>query len=198
VTGTIKSITDFGIFIGLEGGIDGLVHLSDLSWTLPGEEAVRQYKKGMEIDAVVLAIDAERERISLGIKQIEKDPFSAYLAQHEKGSIVKGTVLKIEPQGITVNLAAGVEGYIRTSELSRDPVDDPKKAMREEQEIEAMFMAVDRKKRTITLSIKAREHKEEETALEAYGAAGTAAATTKLGDLLRPQLDVSETGKEHD
>ena len=124
VTGTIKSITDFGIFIGLEGGIDGLVHLSDLSWTLPGEEAVRQYKKGMEIDAMVLAIDAERERISLGIKQIEKDPFSAYLAQHEKGSIVKGTVLKIEPQGITVNLAAGVEGYIRTSELSRDPVDD--------------------------------------------------------------------------
>jgi small subunit ribosomal protein S1 len=200
VTGTIKSITDFGIFIGLEGGIDGLVHLSDLSWTLPGEEAVRQYKKGMEIDAMVLAIDAERERISLGIKQIEKDPFSAYLAQHEKGSIVKGTVLKIEPQGITVNLAAGVEGYIRTSELSRDPVDDiPKKAaMREGQEIEAMFMAVDRKKRIITLSIKAREHKEEETALEAYGAAGTAAATTKLGDLLRPQLDVSETGKEHD
>ena len=200
VTGTIKSITDFGIFIGLEGGIDGLVHLSDLSWILPGEEAVRQYKKGMEIDALVLAIDAERERISLGIKQIEKDPFSAYLAQHEKGSIVKGTVLKIEPQGITVNLAAGVEGYIRTSELSRDPVDDiPKKAaMREGQEIEAMFMAVDRKKRIITLSIKAREHKEEETALEAYGAAGTAAATTKLGDLLRPQLDVSETGKEHD
>ena len=200
VTGTIKSITDFGIFIGLEGGIDGLVHLSDLSWILPGEEAVRQYKKGMEIDAMVLAIDAERERISLGIKQIEKDPFSAYLAQHEKGSIVKGTVLKIEPQGITVNLAAGVEGYIRTSELSRDPVDDiPKKAaMREGQEIEAMFMAVDRKKRIITLSIKAREHKEEETALEAYGAAGTAAATTKLGDLLRPQLDVSETGKEHD
>ena len=198
VTGTIKSITDFGIFIGLEGGIDGLVHLSDLSWILPGEEAVRQYKKGMEIDAVVLAIDAERERISLGIKQIEKDPFSAYLAQHEKGSIVKGTVLKIEPQGITVNLAAGVEGYIRTSELSRDPVDDPKKIMREGQEIEAMFMAVDRKKRIITLSIKAREHKEEETALEAYGAAGTAAATTKLGDLLRPQLDVSETGKEHD
>ncbi|HZA29721.1 MAG TPA: 30S ribosomal protein S1 [Gammaproteobacteria bacterium] len=199
VTGTIKSITDFGIFIGLEGGIDGLVHLSDLSWTLPGEEAVRQYKKGMEIDAMVLAIDAERERISLGIKQIEKDPFSAYLAQHEKGSIVKGTVLKVEPQGITVNLAAGVEGYIRTSELSRDPVDDPKKAaMREGQEIEAMFMAVDRKKRIITLSIKAREHKEEETALEAYGAAGTAAATTKLGDLLRPQLDVSETGKEHD
>lgn len=200
VRGTIKSITDFGIFIGLEGGIDGLVHLSDLSWTLPGEEAVRQYKKGMEIDAMVLAIDAERERISLGIKQIEKDPFSAYLAQHEKGSIVKGTVLKIEPQGITVNLAAGVEGYIRTSELSRDPVDDiPKKAaMREGQEIEAMFMAVDRKKRIITLSVKAREHKEEETALEAYGAAGTAAATTKLGDLLRPQLDVSETGKEHD
>ena len=200
VMGTIKSITDFGIFIGLEGGIDGLVHLSDLSWTLPGEEAVRQYKKGMEIDALVLAIDAERERISLGIKQIEKDPFSAYLAQHEKGSIVKGTVLKVEPQGITVNLAAGVEGYIRTSELSRDPVDDiPKKAaMREGQEIEAMFMAVDRKKRIITLSIKAREHKEEETALEAYGAAGTAAATIKLGDLLRPQLDVSETGKEHD
>ena len=199
VTGTIKSITDFGIFIGLEGGIDGLVHLSDLSWTLPGEEAVRQYKKGMEVDALVLAIDAERERISLGIKQIEKDPFSAYLAQHEKGSIVKGTVLKVEPQGITVNLAAGVEGYIRTSELSRDPVDDPKKAaMREGQEIEAMFMAVDRKKRIITLSIKAREHKEEETALEAYGAAGTAAATIKLGDLLRPQLDVSETGKEHD
>jgi small subunit ribosomal protein S1 len=200
VTGIIKSITDFGIFIGLEGGIDGLVHLSDLSWILPGEEAVRQYKKGMEIDAMVLAIDAERERISLGIKQIEKDPFSAYLAQHEKGSIVKGTVLKVEPQGITVNLAAGAEGYIRTSELSRDPVDDiPKKAaMREGQEIEAMFMAVDRKKRIITLSIKAREHKEEETALEAYGAAGTAAATTKLGDLLRPQLDVSETGKEHD
>ncbi len=195
VKGMIKSITDFGIFIGLEGGIDGLVHLSDLSWTLPGEEAVRHYKKGSEVEAVVLAIDAERERISLGIKQIEKDPFSVYLAEHEKGSIVKGTVLRIEVQGALIKLAEGVEGYIRASELSRDPVDDPKKILKEGQEIEAMFMGVDRKKRIIPLSIKAKEHKEEETALETYGSASTAAATTKLGDLLKPQLDTSETAE---
>ena len=196
VKGTIKSITDFGIFIGLEGGIDGLVHLSDLSWTLPGEEAVHHYKKGDEIEAVVLAIDAERERISLGVKQIEKDPFSVYLAEHEKGSIVKGTVLKIEPQGILIKLAEGVEGYLRAAELSRDPADDSRKILKEGQEVEAMFMGVDRKKRIITLSIKAKEHKEEETALETYGSAGTTAATTKLGDLLKSQLDISET-EEH-
>ncbi len=191
VNGTIKSITDFGIFVGLEGGIDGLVHLSDLSWSVPGEEAVRNYKKGQDVEAVVLAIDAERERISLGIKQIDKDPFSGYIAEHEKGSVVRGLVQRVEAQGVTVQLADGVEGYIRAAELSRNPVDDARKVLKEGQEVEAMVSGVDRKKRTIGLSVKAREMRDEAQALESYGS-GHAAASPKLGDLLKPHLEGGE------
>lgn len=191
VQGTIKSITDFGIFVGLEGGIDGLVHLSDLSWSIPGEEAVRHYKKGQDVEAVVLAIDAERERISLGVKQLDKDPFSNYIGAHEKGSVVRGVVQHVEAQGVAVKLADGVEGYIRAAELSRNPVDDARKAFREGEEIEALVSGVDRKKRTIGLSVKAREMLDEAQALQSYGG-GHAAATTKLGDLLKPHLDGGE------
>ena len=157
VTGQIKSITDFGIFIGLDGGIDGLVHLSDISWDLPGEEAVRNYKKGQEIEAAVLAIDAERERISLGIKQLDKDPLSAYLAEHPKGSIVKGVVKEVEVRGAVITLGEGIEGQLRASELSRDRVEDARTVLKEGEEIEARLIGLDRKNRAISLYIKAKE-----------------------------------------
>ena len=176
VQGIIKSITDFGIFVGLEGGIDGLVHLSDLSWSSAGEEAVRNYKKGQEVETVVLAIDAELGR----------------LAEHEKGSIVTGVAVNVDAQGVTVRLADSVEGYIRASELSREPVDDARKVIKEGQEIEALFVAIDRKKRMISLSIKAKEFHEQAQALETYGA-GAGMATTKLGDLLKQRLDGAES-----
>ena len=191
VTGVIKSITDFGIFIGLDGGIDGLVHLSDLSWTLTGEEAVRNYTKGQELETVVLAVDAERERISLGIKQLDQDPFSNYLAVHERGSIVTGTVTEVDAKNVIVSLADSVEGTIRSTELSRDRVDDARKLVKEGEKIEAMFMGVDRKKRTINLSIKAKESDEEATALHDYGTEREA-GTAKLGDILKKQLDAEE------
>jgi small subunit ribosomal protein S1 len=189
VTGVIKSITDFGIFVGLEGNIDGLVHLSDLSWSMTGEEAVHKYKKGDEIEATVLSIDAERERISLGVKQLERDPFSAFLADHEKGTVVTGVVAKADAQGLLIALGDGVEGHIRSSELSRG--EDGRKAIKEGQEVEAMIVGVDRKKRVINLSVKAKENEEEATALETYGA-GTPVVSAKLGDLLRQQLDGGE------
>ncbi|MCC7412259.1 MAG: 30S ribosomal protein S1 [Gammaproteobacteria bacterium] len=188
VAGTIKSITDFGIFVGLEGGIDGLVHLSDISWNVPGEEAVRNYKKGDEVEAVVLAVDAERERISLGMKQLEKDPLSNYLAVHEKGTIIKGVVRTVDAKGVVVMLEDGVEGTIRASELSRDRIDDARKIIKEGDEIDAMFIGVDRKKRSITLSVKAKETEEEAVAMQEYGS-DSEAGTTKLGDLLKQQLD---------
>ncbi|MGH8583452.1 MAG: 30S ribosomal protein S1 [Gammaproteobacteria bacterium] len=191
VTGVIKSITDFGIFIGLDGGIDGLIHLSDLSWSETGEEAVRSYRKGQEIEAVVLAIDSDRERISLGVKQLERDPFSAFLADHEKGSVATGVVQKVESQGAVIKLAEGVEGYIRAGECSRNPVDDARKVLKEGQAIDALVTGIDRKKRSIALSIKAREVADEAQAVEAYGASGTA-ARTKLGDLLKQRLEGSE------
>ena len=187
VSGTIKSITDFGIFIGLEGGIDGLVHLSDLSWDIPGEEAVRNFKKGDEIDTVVLAVDAERERISLGVKQMAQDPFSSYLADSGKGSIVRGVVTSVDAKSATVALGDGIEGVIRASELSRDQVDDARKLLREDEEIEAMIIGVDRKRRVINLSIKAKESEDEATALQEYSAESEG-GTAKLGDLLREQL----------
>jgi len=187
VSGTIKSITDFGIFIGLEGGIDGLVHLSDLSWDIPGEEAVRNFKKGDEIDTVVLAVDAERERISLGVKQMAQDPFSSYLADSGKGSIVRGIVTSVDAKSATVALSDGIEGVIRASELSRDQVDDARKILREDEEIEAMIIGVDRKRRVINLSIKAKESEDEATALQEYSAESEG-GTAKLGDLLREQL----------
>jgi small subunit ribosomal protein S1 len=187
VSGTIKSITDFGIFIGLEGGIDGLVHLSDLSWDIAGEEAVRNFKKGDEIDTVVLAVDAERERISLGVKQMAQDPFSSYLADSGKGSIVRGIVTSVDAKSATVALSDGIEGVIRASELSRDQVDDARKILREDEEIEAMIIGVDRKRRVINLSIKAKESEDEATALQEYSAESEG-GTAKLGDLLREQL----------
>jgi small subunit ribosomal protein S1 len=191
VVGTIKSITDFGIFVGLEGGIDGLVHLSDISWNLPGEEAVRQYKKGDQIEAVVLAVDAERERISLGIKQLEKDPFSNFVAEHPKGSVVKGVVSEVDAKGAVIQLGDGVEGILRASELARDRVEDVRNFLREGDEIEAKFIGVDRKKRSISLSIKAKETEEEEAAIQDYSRSQPSVGTT-LGDLFKEQMENKE------
>jgi small subunit ribosomal protein S1 len=185
VSGQIKSITDFGIFIGLEGGIDGLVHLSDISWETPGEEAVRNYKKGDEVETVVLSIDSERERISLGIKQLDKDPFSSYLAEHPKGSIVKGVVTEVDAKGAVLDLE-GVEGYLRASELSRDRVEDARMVLKPGDEVEAKFVGIDRKSRSINLSIKAKEAHEEAQAVQSYKT--DASSGTSLGDLLKEQI----------
>ena len=189
VSGQIKSITDFGIFIGLDGGIDGLVHLSDISWDFPGEEAVRNYKKGQEIEAAVLAIDAERERISLGIKQLEKDPFSGWLAAHPKNSIVKGTVTEVDARGATVDLGDGVFGSLRASELARGRVEDARTMIKVGEEVEAKFTNVDRKSRTIALSIKAKEVHEEQEAVSSYKSdSGAAPVGTTLGELLKEKM----------
>jgi len=189
VTGQIKSITDFGIFIGLDGGIDGLVHLSDISWDLPGEEAVRNYKKGQEIEAAVLAIDSERERISLGIKQMEKDPFSNWLAANPKNSIVTGTVTEVDARGATVDLGDGIFGTLRASELARGRVEDARTMIKLGEEVEAKFTNVDRKNRSIQLSIKAKEVHEEQEAVSSYKSDVAAAPVgTTLGDLLKEKM----------
>ena len=189
VTGMIKSITDFGIFIGLPGGIDGLVHLSDISWDLPGEEAVRNYTKGEEVETVVLAIDPERERISLGIKQLDQDPFSKFLADHPKGSIVKGVVKEVDARSAQIELESGIEGQLRASELSRDRVEDARTVLKVGDEVEARFTGLDRKTRILSLSIKAKEAHDEAAAVESYKSeTGTAAAGTSLGDLLKEQI----------
>ena len=189
VSGQIKSITDFGIFIGLEGGIDGLVHLSDISWDMPGEEAVRNYKKAQEIEAAVLAIDAERERISLGIKQLEKDPFSGWLAEHPKNSIVKGTVTEVDARGALVDLGDGVFGSLRASELARGRVEDARTMIKVGEEVEAKFTNVDRKSRMVTLSIKAKEVHEEQEAVSSYKSDSSAAPVgTTLGELLKEKM----------
>ncbi len=187
VSGQIKSITDFGIFIGLAGGIDGLVHLSDISWDAPGEEAVRNYAKGANLEAMVLSIDPERERISLGIKQMAKDPFSGYLAEHPKGSIVRGVVREVDARGAVIDLEGGVEGYLRASELARDRVEDARSVLKVGEEIEARFTGVDRKTRSIALSIKAKEAHEEAEAVSQYGGSAESSGTS-LGDLLKAQL----------
>ena len=186
VSGQIKSITDFGIFIGLDGGIDGLVHLSDISWDRAGEEAVRDYQKGQTVEAMVLSIDPDRERISLGIKQMAKDPFSGYLAEHPKGSIVKGVVREVDAKGAIIDLGNGIEGSLRASELSRDRVEDARSVLKVGEEIEARFTGVDRKSRAITLSIKAKEAYEEAEAVEQYR--GGESSGTTLGDLLKEQI----------
>jgi small subunit ribosomal protein S1 len=191
VTGSIKSITDFGIFIGLDGGIDGLIHLSDISWNEPGEEAVRKYQKGDDIEAVVLSVDPERERISLGVKQLEKDPYSAFVAEHSKGSIVKGTVKEVDAKAAIVDLGDGVEGTLRASELSRDRIEDARTMLSVGDEIEAKFVGVDRKNRTISLSVKAKDSDDEAAMLQDYGA-DSAEATTNLGDVLKRQLGGDE------
>ncbi len=186
VSGQIKSITDFGIFIGLSGGIDGLVHLSDISWDVPGEEAVRNYQKGQTLEAVVLSIDPERERISLGIKQMAKDPFSSFIAQHPKGSVVKGVVREVDAKGAIIDLPGAVEGYLRASELARDRVEDARTVLKVGDEVEAKFTGVDRKSRAIALSIKAKEVHDEQEAMQAYRT--DSPTGTSLGDLLKEQL----------
>ena len=186
VSGQIKSITDFGIFIGLAGGIDGLVHLSDISWDIPGEEAVRSYQKGQQVDAMVLSIDPERERISLGIKQLAKDPFSAYIADHPKGSIVKGTVREVDAKGAVIDLGNGVDGQLRASELSRDRVEDARTVLKVGDEVEAKFTGVDRKGRSIALSIKAKDIHEEQEAMQNYRT--DTSSGTSLGDLLKEHI----------
>jgi len=189
VAGQIKSITDFGIFIGLDGGIDGLVHLSDISWEVPGEEAVHNYKKGQEIEAAVLAIDAERERISLGIKQLEKDPFSAWLAEHPKNTIVTGKVTEVDARGAMIDLGDGVEGSLRASEMARGRVEDARLMIKVGEEVEAKFTNVDRKNRSIQLSIKAKEVHDEQEAMSSYKTdAGAAPVGTTLGELLKEKL----------
>jgi len=188
VSGKIKSITDFGIFIGLDGGIDGLIHLSDISWDDEGEDAIRKFKKGDEVETVVLAVDPERERISLGIKQLAKDPFSTFVAANEKGSVVKGTVVEVDAKGAVVSLADGVEGYLRASELSRDRVEDARSELKDGDKVEAKFIGVDRKNRTISLSIKAKDADEEAAAIKGY-AKEAASSTPTLGDLLKEQME---------
>jgi len=188
VVGQIKSITDFGIFVGLEGGIDGLVHLSDLSWEEAGEEAVRQYRKGEEVETVVLSIDPERERISLGIKQLEQDPLSQWLAEHQKGSTVSATVTAVEPKGATLDVGGGVEGYIRASDLARERVEDARSVLQEGQELEAKFVGVDRRNRTVNLSLRAQEAEEEQQAVQEHARPGPNAGTTQLGELLKEQM----------
>ena len=194
VKGQIKSITDFGVFIGLAGNIDGLVHLSDLSWSVAGEEAVRKYKKGDETEAVVLAIDVERERISLGIKQLDGDPFTGFVSAHDKNSIVKGTVKSIDAKGAVITLDGDIEGYLRASEVARDRVEDIRTHLKEGDAVTAMIINIDRKNRTINLSIKARDMAEETTAMQKMASEKPAnAGTTSLGALLKAKLDTANT-----
>ncbi len=197
ISGNIKSITDFGIFVGLDGGIDGLVHLSDISWNDVGEEAVRQFKKGDEVEAVVLSVDSERERISLGVKQLERDPFSNFVAENEKGSLVKGVVSEVDAKGAIIDLGEGIEGQLRVSEISRERIEDARQALEIGQEIEAKFIGVDRKSRAITLSIKAKDAAEEASAISDYNResqASASAGSSTIGDLLKAQMDSQKEG----
>jgi len=189
VTGKIKSITDFGIFIGLDGGIDGLVHLSDISWTVSGEDAVRDFKKGDEVEAVVLAVDAERERISLGVKQVDSDPFAEYLSEHPKGSVVTGKVTEVDAKGATVELGDNIEGYVRASDISNERVEDATKHLSVGDSIEAKFVGVDKKNRNLTLSVKAKDAAEEAEAIKEFSnEKNTSSSPATLGDLLKEQL----------
>ncbi|WP_148717548.1 30S ribosomal protein S1 [Chitinolyticbacter meiyuanensis] len=188
--GAIKSITDFGVFVGLPGGIDGLVHLSDLSWHVAGEEAVRNFKKGDEVEAVVLSIDTEKERISLGIKQLEGDPFNNFVSSSDKGAIVKGTVKSLDAKGAVIALSEDVEGYLRSTEVSRDRVEDIRSVLKEGDEVEAMIINVDRKTRSINLSIKAKDQGDEKAAMSQLSS-DASAGTTNLGALLKAKLSGS-------
>jgi small subunit ribosomal protein S1 len=189
VTGAIKSITDFGIFIGLDGGIDGLVHLSDISWHDTGEDAVRNFRKSEDIEAVVLAVDPERERISLGIKQMDQDPFATFMAGHPRGSLVKGTVKEVDVSGAVIELAEGVEGYLRASDIKEERVEDATRVLSVGDEIEAKFVSLDRKNRTLSLSVRAKDDAEIAEALKEYKQSNASSGTTSLGDLLKEQLD---------
>lgn len=187
IRGNIKSITDFGIFIGLDGGIDGLVHLSDISWQSTGEDLIRDFKKGQELEAIVLAVDPERERISLGVKQMEQDPFGTFMAAHPKGSIVNGTVKEVDARGAVIELSDGVEAYLRASDIAKERVDDATTRLSVGDAVEAKFVGVDRKSRMLSLSIRAKEDDELAEVLEEYQTAS--AGTTSLGDLLKEQMN---------
>jgi small subunit ribosomal protein S1 len=190
LTGAIKSITDFGVFIGLPGGIDGLVHLSDLSWSETGEEAVRKYKKGDEVEAAVLGIDVEKERISLGIKQLEGDPFNNFVAINDKGSIVDGVVKSVDPKGAVITLTSEVEGYLRASEINHDRVEDARNVLKEGDKVNALIINIDRKSRGINLSIKAKDTVDQQDAMQKLQSDSSAASgTTNLGALLKAKLD---------
>ena len=195
VKGQIKSITDFGVFVGLAGGIDGLVHLSDLSWSLTGEEAVKNFKKGDEVETTVLSIDVERERISLGIKQIEGDPFTNFIAGHEKNTVITGTVKSVDAKGAVITIGPDAEGYLRASEFSRDRVEDLSKVLKEGDSVTAMIINVDRKNRSINLSVKAKDMSDETDSMKQMRTenAASAAGSTNLGALLRAKLDKSNS-----
>jgi small subunit ribosomal protein S1 len=186
VSGQIKSITDFGIFVGLDGGIDGLVHLSDISWNATGEDIVRNFKKGDTVDAVVLAVDPERERISLGIKQLEQDPFGQYMASNPKGTVLTGVVKEVDAKGATIELADGIEGYVRASDIAKERVEDATQYLKVGDKVEAKHIGMDRKGRVLQLSIRAKDEAELRETLEEYSSAS--GGTTKLGALLREQL----------
>ena len=187
VKGNIKSITDFGIFIGLDGGIDGLVHLSDISWSVSGEDAIRDFKKGDEVEAIVLAVDPDRERISLGIKQLNQDPFSVFFSEHPKGSIVNGVITEVTPKMAKIELAEGIEGILRASEISRDRVEDASTILKVGDKVEAKFMGMDRKTRVINLSIKAKDYEDEAEAMKEYSS--SSAGGVSLGDIFKEQMD---------
>ncbi|GIX30653.1 MAG: 30S ribosomal protein S1 [Porticoccaceae bacterium] len=189
VTGVIKSITDFGVFVGLEGGIDGLVHLSDLSWSESGEEVVRRFRKGDELETVILSIDPERERISLGVKQLADDPFSAYVARHDRGAVVKGVVKEVEPKAAIVSLDDQVEGVLKASEISRDRVEDARNVLKPGDEVEVKIISVDRKNRQLGLSIKAKDLDEEKQAVRELKKQEPEVAPTTIGDLIRAQME---------
>ena len=190
VSGQIKSITDFGIFVGLDGGIDGLVHLSDISWQSTGEDLVRNFKKGDNVEAVVLAVDPERERISLGIKQLEQDPFGQFMAAHPRGSIVNGTVREVDAKGATIDLSEGVEGYLRANDIAKERVEDATLHFKVGDKVEAKYTGMDRKGRVLQLSIRAKDDDDMQSALEEYQSAS--GGTTKLGALLKEQMNKSE------
>ena len=190
VSGQIKSITDFGIFVGLDGGIDGLVHLSDISWQTSGEDLIRDFKKGDEVEAVVLAVDPERERISLGIKQLEQDPFGQYMAAHPRGSVVEGTVKEVDARGAVIELGEGIEGYLRANDIAKERIEDASQHLKVGDKVEAKFVGMDRKGRTLQLSIRAKDEDDLKEVLGDYQ--DTAGATTKLGALLKEQLGKGE------
>jgi small subunit ribosomal protein S1 len=191
VKGPVKSITDFGVFVGLAAGIDGLVHLSDLSWHEPGEAAVRNYRKGQEVEAVVIGVDVERERISLGIKQLDGDPFATFTTMNDRGAVVTGTVKSVDPRGAEIQLTPDVTGYLRASEISRDRVEDARNVLKEGDEVSAMIVNVDRKTRSIQLSIKAKDNADQQEAMQRLAQTNEreTAGTTSLGALLRAKLD---------
>ena len=191
VKGPVKSITDFGVFVGLAAGIDGLVHLSDLSWNEPGETAVRNYKKGQEVEAIVLAVDVDRERISLGIKQLDGDPFTSYVSVNDRGATVTGKVKTVDPRGAEISLGGEVTAYLRASEISRDRVEDARNLLKEGDEVTAMIINVDRKARSIQLSIKAKDNADQQEAMQKLSQNNEreTAGTTSLGALLRAKLD---------